>query len=276
MIYLQETILKIDLNTNLFILRSLSALCEYNINKNDFKKFLSESMRQLISLQQNVDYAYHTYKEYEAGKEVGKDFVFLKETHSPARMLVCALGSIQELLYNNGYIEIEDDDLLTEKNTHKNLYQLTLLDPEQPYFVSSVNPVSTDRVHDFDGKFIDQETYFKDKNKHTTTSNHPYDSYAFCYQIPVRTFDAKSHLWSSGKHKHNSHYILKMIQDDSDKADIKYYTKVYKVVNDELVEAKAIFTPSPVALEKYLPIYKELAKILSNPIFKSLTYDDLL
>ena len=95
------------------------------------------------------------------------------------------------------------------KANHHNYYLIELKDKDSHDKIYPGNPTKDDKPYDFNLKFIRQVTVYRDTGKQEDTTTHAYDSFAGCYQSPVRIADFKSALWKKN-HEHDVNYIFKI------------------------------------------------------------------
>lgn len=180
---------------------------ELEIAKNAILKYYESGNRQDLVFAQaeiihsmEIDYSIKTLSEY------NKKIDFIKESHGPNRMLMMLANYYGEQYCNGNAIIIYDDDPRSGKSAHHNKYVFSLKDPNTHNQILPGNPKKENEPYDFNLKFLSQITIYPEGNAEDTTQ-HAYDSFAGCYQKPVRKLDFKSAFWKKD-HEHNVHYIF--------------------------------------------------------------------
>ena len=163
-----------------------------------------------------------------------------KGRHGPARLASFQLSYYGEHALDGAIIIVfDDDEYSNQKFSHHNRYQLKLHDKETHDKLFFGDPESG-MQHDFDADFLSQITYDKKTDRgHPTTMQQeyissdgskkltkgPWDSFtqkkygesrdalrnlSVGYREPIRRFEFKSALWTSGDNTHNANYVLKI------------------------------------------------------------------
>lgn len=140
----------------------------------------------------DVEYKIPAHQEYDKQKADGlAETPFIKEFHNFTRSAIFALENAHEYMLDGAKIIIYDDDTAYWKGTrHAGTYILKLHNDDEFLHAGK----ASGKVQDFDGIFIHQQSFFGKNPEGDNTTLTAYDSYIRKYAIPVREFDAKSHL----------------------------------------------------------------------------------
>jgi hypothetical protein len=183
----------------------------------------------------------HMQKLLHLARDVDNSITLKKNgRHGPARLASFQLSYYGEHALDGIIITILDDDEHNNpKFSHHNTYKLKLHDKETHDKLFFGDPESG-MQHDFDAEFLYQITYDKetglcypttvrqeyissDGSKKLTKG--PWDSFtqkkygesredlrnlSVGYRDPIRRFEFKSALWTSGDNTHNANYVFKI------------------------------------------------------------------
>ena len=161
----------------------------------------------------DVEYQIPAHQEYDKQKtDELAETPFIKEFHNFTRSAIFALEDAHEHMLDGAKIIIYDDDPAYWRGTrHAGTYILKLHNDDEYLHAGK----ASGKVQDFDSIFIHQKSFFGKNPEGDNTTLTAYDSYIHEYAIPVREFDAKSHLWTTGKNSHNVHYVIRAVKDSA-------------------------------------------------------------
>ena len=179
-------------------------------------------------------------------KEIEESINFTKNTkdiyrvHGPGRLVGFLLSYYGEHVLNNCTIKIFNDDPTWNGSTkHNNVYRLVFNNGNTHEQLFGGNADYCAGQHDFNTKFLKQETRYPNGTLVDTTA-HAYDPFmrksGLRYGIPTRRFEFKGPFWNchNAHNTHGAHYIITITPE----ANIRvFYNQSYEsLVESNLVE----------------------------------------